>query len=175
MKRLILITGASRGIGHSLAIETFKKYTNDTLFILMSRDEIKLKETQNEMRLLNDQTSNEIKTIQIDFSQNSSVDNYIQQLTTNVDQLKTCQFDQIIIFYNHGTLLLGKVEEVADKVSNEFQINVTSVWCLMAALRQLFPIDKIPSQFHINISTLNSTRLLNDFSSYSASKCHFYS
>ncbi len=78
-------------------------------------------------------------------------------------------YDELYVFYNHGTLKLECVEKVADSATSEFQINVVSIWILMAALRDMFPSDLVPKQYHINISSLLATLVQPMCSLYSSS------
>jgi short-subunit dehydrogenase len=171
MNRLIIITGASRGIGKTIATEMAKKYkdTNDTIFILMARNVTKLEETKKEMTLIDDKN---ILLVPIDFSLDLKTNDYLKIIKDSLTSIsdKITNFNELFIFYNHGTDLIGYIQNVADNMSNEFITNVTSIWCLMAALMKLFPVDQNPVQFHINMSSLCATLIGNKSSQYSASK-----
>lgn len=95
-------------------------------------------------------------------------------LPLKIDLLKSVlpkdqSFDELYVFYNHGTLTLETVEKVANLATAEFQTNVISVWTLMSAIRDLFPTDLIAKQYHINTSSLLATVIQPMCSVYSSS------
>lgn len=84
-------------------------------------------------------------------------------------------YDELYVFYNHGTLKVESVDKIADSATEEFQINVVSVWTLMSALRELFPVKITPIQFHINMSSLLATQITKLLSIYNSSSYSFIS
>jgi short-subunit dehydrogenase len=167
-ERLIIITGASRGIGASLAFAFNEKFNDKSTFLLIARDQAKLDQVKNEIKSkLPASSHNEIHTLSLDFSRHMKV----EQLSEIFNKLFNVQdlYKQLFVFYNHGTLRLSPLENIANHVNDEFQINVTSVWILMTAIRQMFPLTVIPIQFHINISSLLATKVFKYFSIYSTS------
>ena len=171
--RLIIVTGASRGIGASLAIESSKKYNENTLFLLIARDLDKLEKVRSQMT----SQTNRIRLMQMDFSRaEQTVDELEEKLKLAInddDSFVSSQIKELIVFYNHGTLRLDTVERVATFALQEFQVNVTSVWLFLAAIRKLFPLNMIRTQFHVNISSLLATKFHELFSIYSSSKNYF--
>lgn len=167
-KRLIVITGASKGIGAQIALETNKKFTDkdtQTTFLLIARDLAKLHEVKAE--LIKENSQNNVLTLSYDFSRVTNVETLTDILRNNLtDQ----NFDEMYVFYNHGTLKIAGVELVADDATNEFQINVISVWQLLAAIRRLFPNNIVPKQYHINISSLVATQMSKMCSVYSSTR-----
>lgn len=167
-ERLIIITGASRGIGASLAYELNTKFNDKTTFLLIARDQSKLDEVKDEMKSkLGTSSQNIINTLSLDFSQHMKVEQVLDILTKMIKGHSA--FNQLFVFYNHGTLKLSPLENIANKVNDEFQINVTSVWILLTAIRQMFPLNSTPIQFHVNISSLLATKVFKYFSVYCTS------
>jgi short-subunit dehydrogenase len=167
-ERLIIITGASRGIGVSLAYELNDKFTDKSSFLLIARDQAKLDQVKAEMKnKMPTSSQNVIHTLSLDFSIQMKVEQVYEILNKIVNDQNS--YKQLFVFYNHGTLKLSPLEKIADHVNDEFQINVTSVWVLMAAIRQMFPLNAVPTQFHVNISSLLATKVLKHFSIYNTS------
>ena len=169
MQRLIVITGASRGIGASLAIETSRKYNQTTLYLLIARHQEALERVRTEM-LDSSSSSLHVLTMFIDFAKTFQV----AELSKLIKDVLQCErlghLSELFVFYNHGTLRLSTIERLADDVAEEFQINVCSVWTLMSTIRQLFPLNLVPNQFHVNISSLLATQLRELYSAYNSSK-----
>jgi len=150
VRRLIIITGASRGIGLSAAIEFNKRFPQNSHFVLLARDLAKLNEAKE--KLLKD-GSNSIEIVQIDFSNDSlKLDDCIDILNGAIDS--NANFGELYVIYNHGTLENGSVFEVVDeKLKGKFEANFFSVWNLLAAVGKLLPEKRIPKQFHVNINS----------------------
>ena len=156
--RLIIITGASRGIGASTAIEFSRKYNLNTEFVLLARDIEKLNETKNKMISLNKIQPDLIKLIQFDFSnKNFEINDYKASLTNalvDVDSSIIKPYDELIAIYNHGTLDYGLIENQNNEIlQGKFQTNFVSIWLLLNAIQSLFPENLIQNQFHININS----------------------
>ena len=158
-QRLIIITGASRGIGASAAIEFNKHYKSNTEFILLARDINNLNKTKNQMLSLNKIDENLIKLVPFDFSKkNLEVTDYkktlIEALDKNLDS-----FNELIVVYNHGTLDYSLIENANNEIlQDKFQTNFISIWLLLNAVQSLFPENITPKQFHVNINSSFSTK-----------------
>jgi NAD(P)-dependent dehydrogenase (short-subunit alcohol dehydrogenase family) len=178
MQRLVIITGASRGIGAQIALDLNKRFGENTRYLLIARDQPKLEEVKAQMskensNLVHSSTKNKFVVLAMDFSSHFTTKEMfelIKSSLTNNGEQQLDKLDELYVFYNHGTLSLAPVEEIADQMDEQFRTNVTSVWILMAAIREMFPISMVPVQFHINISSLLATKLIESFSAYSASR-----
>lgn len=155
MKRLIIVTGASRGIGRAIAIELNSFRNADSHIILLARDVDKLADVRAQIER-DSESRNTVSAVSVDFSLENSVDVYFEILknglgdaANNVDQ-----FEELIVVYNHGTLVFGNVSFVAQQELREnFEVNLFSIWSLLAAINLLFPLAVISRQFHVNISS----------------------
>jgi short-subunit dehydrogenase len=170
--RLVVITGASRGIGASVAIEFSRKYDTNTEFILLARDLNNLNETKCKMMSLNKINESFIKIIKFDFSnKNLELEDYKETLNKALDrQIKS--YDELIVVYNHGTLDYGLIQNQTNQILQEkSQTNFISIWLLLNAIQSLFPENLVPKQFHIN---LNSSFSANPFANWSVQCCGIY-
>lgn len=150
MKRLICVTGSSRGIGRSIALEFNKFYSKDTHFILFARDLNKLTEVKNQ---INEESNslNKATTVEIDFSIQHEVADFYKLLKTNIPEI---HFDELIFVYNHGSLEYGSVSLAAQEtLRTKFEINLFSIWTLCSAVQLLLPTSLIKKQAHVNISS----------------------
>ena len=169
----IQLLGASKGIGRQIAYSTNKRFNENTLFVLISRDLSNLEYVKNDMlkeKSPNIALSNKIITLSHDFSRNVDVNQCLDILKSLFKNEDFSFVTELYVFYNHGSLRIGTIEKVADYSLNEFQINVASIWVLIAAIRHLFPLDLVPSQFHINISSLWASKLQESCSIYNCTR-----
>lgn len=76
-------------------------------------------------------------------------------LKINLPEEKTLkQFNKLVCVYNHGTLLHGSIIDVAsNNLRSNFEINLFSIWTLLASINVVLPSSLLPKQFHINISS----------------------
>ena len=171
LKRLIIVTGASRGVGREIAIECNKIYEKETLFVLIARNMNKLEDVKS---LLREQKSNETNvytTFKFDFSnQNYQTVDYLKEFTSFLNGYDLSKISELFVFYNHGTLILSSVENSIQHLNEFFETNVLSVWKLLGCIRQLFQIEKTPKQYHINISSKSAYNLHPHLSAFSSSK-----
>ena len=133
----------------------------------MARNIDKLEEIKNEMNTKN--PKNLVLTVQLDFSKTKKVDDLAKIIDSLFKSLDLSKVNEMLVFYNHGTLIMGSIETNADHASEQFQINVISVWVLLSAIRKLFTLEKVPSQFHVNISTSLADFQQESFSIYNTS------
>ena len=171
IKRIVIITGASRGIGARLAIDLNNKWKDDTLFILIARDYKKLEAIKHEL-LEKSNKSNEYILLKIDFSDSSvGVDEYKKYLTDilNINQMQD-RLNEIYIFYNHGTLELMPIEDSASISAEFYQTNLISVWKFLSAIRSIFPISDSITQYHINTSSKMAHIKVASYSLYTSCK-----
>lgn len=95
-KTLFVITGASRGIGRTIAVEAAKRCSGDALFLLMARSEPKLKETSDEILKINPKFAVKILPCDLSKVDANSFDPTLEIITASAP------FDQSYIFHNAG-------------------------------------------------------------------------
>lgn len=147
LSRLVIITGASRGIGKTIAVEFSSFYTNNTHFILIARDLERL----NEVKAQIDHINNKVTIFQIDFSNdNLTFDDYFDLIKTSTSQ---DIYSEVIVVYNHGTLEYGSIVQTDDiSLKKKFEINFFSIWKLLSSIERLFSYDSC-KRIHININS----------------------
>lgn len=153
MKRLVICTGSSRGIGKSIVTEFNKTFSLETTFVLLARDLEKLNQVKDQ--ILNESNSaNSVILIQVDFSQPNQVIDYFNLLKNHIDENKLIDFEELYVVYNHGTLEYGNVSLVAqERLREKFETNLLSIWSLLGAINLYIPTTVISRQFHVNISS----------------------
>ena len=157
-----------KGIGARLAVDLNERYSSETLFILIARDEAKLESVIKEDSF---KPTNRYCTLKIDFSND---DDYKKEIENILKKEDLKYMSELFVFYNHGTLNLLKIEDAA-KISTQFyQINVISVWKLLAAILALFPINENLKQYHINTSSKMAFVHLPLYSLYTSSKYYYF-
>lgn len=93
--------------------------------------------------------------VTVDFARLPNHTSYVSVLEENLPSRKELEeFDELISVYNHGTLEFGSVEHEAEHdLRNKFEINVFSVWSLLAAVNKLIPESVIANQKFVNITS----------------------
>lgn len=117
-KTYFLITGASRGIGQTMALRLASKLKAGSLVVLMARNEEGLAKTKADIVAL--EKGINVKTFSLELS-TASADNFVEILNASLDEgLKPTDFERAIIIHNAGTV--GDVSKRAVEVSD------TSLW-----------------------------------------------
>ena len=85
MKRLILVTGASRGIGEAIVMELNRIYNADSYFLLLARDSVKLEKVKQKI-IDTSEKMNQASVIAVDFSVINKIDDYYKFLKDNLPE-----------------------------------------------------------------------------------------
>lgn len=92
--------------------------------------------------------------IHVDFAESLKIEDYIDLLNKNLPAEKELsQFQKLVCVYNHGTLEHGCIVDAAHDLQRKFEINVFSIWKLLASINVVLPVSVISKQFHVNISS----------------------
>ena len=171
MKRLIIITGASRGIGRAIATELNRFHNSDSHILLLARDVEKLAEVRDQIEK-DSNSRNTVRTVSVDFSTENSVELYFKILKDALDDVgdNLGEFEELIVIYNHGTLVFGNVSFVAQELREDFEVNLFSIWTLLAAINLLLPLNVVSKQFHVNISSGYATEANANWSGHCCGK-----
>ena len=143
------------------------KFHQNSIFLLIARDFNKLIQVKEELE--NQSTANKIIINSFDFSNHMPYMNMVEILNQNLKDILLSDLKELYVFYNHGTLKIENILKSSDEAQQEFQINVLSVWTLLGALKHIFPIENVPIQFHVNISSLWASLPTVNVSTYNTS------
>lgn len=168
-QRIVIVTGASRGIGAEIALEAGERFKDNTVLLLIARNHTKLDEVKTKINIANQTGHISVRTLQIDFSHPAKVNDYAEKVRDVLSDVDLSQVKELLTFYNHGTMKTGSIEDVADSAVDEFTANVTSVWLFLSAVRMVFPIEAVSKQFHINISSILASQPAASISIYCSS------
>jgi short-subunit dehydrogenase len=152
---LIIVTGSSRGIGEAIATEFGQHFKNDAHILLMARDITKLNQVKKKILSSLPNSNNKVSVLNMDFSADYKVNDYFKLIKEILDDDYLANFDELYVIYNHGTLEFGSVSLVAQSnmLQEKFEVNLFSIWNLLAAVNLLIPTTVISKQFHVNISS----------------------
>lgn len=146
-KTLFIMSGASRGIGRTMAIECAAKLATGSVIVLLARSVNGLEETKAQILAKNPKNVTVI-IFSIDLTRPSS-DQIKHIFDTTLSERSVADFQLAIIVHSIGTL--GDVTKLAkefdEKTINDwhdyYSINVFSVVALNAAFLTLFEANKI--------------------------------
>ena len=92
MKRLLIITGSSRGIGKSIALEFNRVFRRDCVFLLMARDLENLNAVKNQI-IFESEARNQVNITQIDFASQYQVSDYFSLLKNTFPDFENENFN----------------------------------------------------------------------------------
>ncbi|XP_070507851.1 sepiapterin reductase-like [Chironomus tepperi] len=162
-----LITGASRGIGKTMAIETSKNFAPGSVVVLLARSQSGLEDTRSKIMESNAGIKVIIKSIDLT---KPSVEEYDEIIADSFD--KSVKYDQAMIIHNVGTL--GDVAkwstdiENYKELENYFSINVFAPTILNNRLLKRFPIDL--KKFVVNVTSKAGLTPFKSFTFYCMGK-----
>lgn len=167
-KTYLLITGASRGIGRTMAIECSKKIAPGSLVVLLARSESGLNKTKDQI------SSNSkpiiVRTIPIDLS-NAQKSELQKAILTSLEGYNAKDFERALIIHNAGSLgdstKLAKELDDMDYWVDYYKLNVFSVTVLNAVFMKEFQdIEKVV----VNITSLCGIQPFPSLSYYCSGK-----
>ncbi|XP_015914185.1 sepiapterin reductase [Parasteatoda tepidariorum] len=160
----LIVTGASRGLGQTLAIEFCKKLCDGSDAFLLARDKSKLTLTQD---AISSTTSVKPQIVAIDLALPDSP-SYEHLLTKYAQK----SYSQVILIHNAGTL--GDVSKTAanctssSEIRDYFDLNVHSAMFLTSAFLKVF--EKSERKLIINISSLAAIQPFQGWNLYCTGK-----
>jgi short-subunit dehydrogenase len=156
-----IITGASKGIGKSIAIELAKKQYN---LVLVARSENLLKEVKKEIE--NNQKV-AVETLALDLSENDSASKLLAFCETK-------NLNISVLVNNAGYGLSGKIDKHSvENNSNMIQLNVLS---LTQITQTFLPIlEKNSPSYILNVASTASYQAIPGLAIYSATKAYVLS
>ncbi|EFA08713.1 sepiapterin reductase [Tribolium castaneum] len=168
-KALVVVTGASRGIGRTIALEIARNLNQNSILILLARSSNDLEQTKN--LILEVDKSLNVITESVDLS-SADVPTYekiIDKATASVD---TTGIEFGIIFHNAGTT--GEIKRTTDltdvKIWREYyDLNLFQVTALNSVfVRRIRPIA--PQLVVVNITSLCGRTPFKNLAMYGSAK-----
>jgi sepiapterin reductase len=163
-KVLVIITGASRGLGQALAIQMSKTLTNPTL-LLMSRTLADLEQTGNLCKEKNEKVLVKNKVF-------DALTAKKEDLNDILDTIPEDFFDSVILVHNAGSLgnQGTKIVDFDDitEMNEYYRINVFSVMLLNSLVAKRF--KGVKEKVVINISSLCAIEPFATWGSYCSGK-----
>lgn len=162
-----LITGASRGIGKTMAIETSKNFAPGSVVVLLARSQSGLDDTK--AKILESNSGVKVIVKAIDLTK-PSVEEYDDIIAGSFD--KSVKFDLAMIIHNVGTL--GDVAkwstdiESYSELENYFSTNVFAPTILNNRLLKAFPTDL--KKFIVNVTSKAGQTPFKSFTFYCMGK-----
>lgn len=152
-KSLILITGASKGIGRTIAIEISRHLAQDSVIVLLARSEVGLKETKLQIQEIDKSLS--VLTYIIDLSK-PDIEEYnsiFKNILSSIDQ-NDIHFG--IIFHNAGHV--GTLKQTTDLIDLDlwrkyYDLNMFSVILLNSVFKNNLQ-SVVPQLMIVNITSL---------------------
>lgn len=162
-----LITGASRGIGKTMAIETSKNFASGSVVVLLARSQSGLEDTK--AKILESNPGIKVIVKAIDLTK-PSVEEYDEIIAGSFD--KTVNYDLAMVIHNVGTL--GDVSKVStdiesySELENYFSTNVFAPTILNNRLLKAFPVGL--KKFIVNITSKSGHVPFKSFTFYCMGK-----
>ncbi|VEN63818.1 unnamed protein product [Callosobruchus maculatus] len=168
-KCIVFVTGASRGIGRTIAVELSRRLQQNSIFVLIARSEKGLEETKNLIQEV-DKALN-VQTIALDLSKPNLVEytNIFNKVLSSIDK------DDIysaLFFHNAGSI--GEAKQTTDlidlqKWSDYYHFNLFSVALLNSTfIKLLRPVA--PQLVVVNITSLAGRQPFVNLSMYGSGK-----
>ncbi|KAG8234307.1 hypothetical protein J437_LFUL013047 [Ladona fulva] len=153
-RAFLVVTGASRGIGRTTAVEFSRRLPANSVCLLLARCEADLEATVAEAKAVNRQITYIRKSIDLAQPEGNELNGILME---GIGASKS-SFDQAIIIHNVGSV--GDVTERAANMGNfskwqdYFSLNVFSVAVFNTEFLKIFTSSEIKNRLVINITSL---------------------
>lgn len=154
-KTFFVVSGASRGIGRTMAIECAAKMLSGSVIVLLARSASGLDETKAQI-LAKNQMNVTVHTFAMDLTRPSSAE-FANIFDTALNERNIADFQLAIIVHNVGTI--GDITQWARTIGDDidiwndyYSINVFSVAALNSAFLKLFETNEI-RRLVVNVSS----------------------
>lgn len=161
----LIVTGASRGLGYTIAIEMCKKLCEGSSILLLARDKTKLALTE-EFILKTSFVKPQVVAIDLALPDSPSYEHLLMKCTHSFSP-----FRQVILIHNAGTL--GDVSKTvatcssSTEIKDYFDLNLHSVMFLTSAFLKVFETEH---KIIINISSLAAVQPFKGWNLYCTAK-----
>ena len=159
-KTVCIITGASRGLGRSIALNFTNLFPKDSVFILLARDTKSLSDTKQAIT----------QKCAIHYFEQGTLDQGVfdSLLPKCLEELqvKADEFEQACIVHNAGSLECEMTSDLTSilRISNYYNVNLSGVVVLNASFLRLF--KQVEHKIIIGISSLGALQPVNSWALY---------
>jgi len=164
-RSFVLITGASRGFGRSLALEMGKVVGAGSTLLLMARNKEDLEVTKEIVRDARPGLAVECETLDLATADKESLERVVKANYGSADH------EVAIVIQNAGTIGQNgrKITELTDidEMSRYYRLNLFSVICLNSVFQSMFPKSRM---VFINISSILALQPLTTWGNYCGGK-----
>lgn len=164
-RSFLLITGASRGFGRSLAVEMGKVVGAGSTLLLMSRNKEDLEHTKEIVRDARPGLAVECAFVDLATADKDTLEKAVKANYGSADH------EVAIVIQNAGTLGQDgrKITELTDidEMSRYYRLNLFSVICLNSVFQSMFPKSRM---VFINISSILALQPLTTWGNYCGGK-----
>ncbi|XP_068915562.1 sepiapterin reductase-like [Tenebrio molitor] len=168
-KAIVVVTGASRGIGRTIALEISRNLNQNSIIVLLARSEGDLEQTKNLIQEVDKSLT--VITHAVDLA-TADVKTYEAILEKSTSAVDTTGIEFGIIFHNAGTT--GDVKQTTDLTSyrawrEHFDLNLFSAAALNSVfIRKVRPIA--PQLVVVNITSMCGRVPFKNLAMYCSSK-----
>jgi len=163
-KTLVIVTGASRGLGQAIAVQMAHAIADPTL-LLISRSSQDLKTTKNLCQNANDQCIIKLETMDLNIAD-------VQDMNAIIEKIDFTPFNSLILVHNAGSIGNQGTKMVDfDKIQvmqDYYRLNVFSVMLLNSVVYK--KSKNIDHKLVINISSIAAIQPFETWGSYCSAK-----
>jgi len=164
-RSFVLITGASRGFGRSLALEMGKVVGAGSTLLLMARNKEDLEQTKEIVRDARPGLAVECEVVDLATADKDVLEKAVKAKYGSADH------EIAMVIQNAGTLGQDgrKITELTniDEMSGYYRLNLFSVICLNSVFQSLFPKSRM---IFVNISSILALQPLTTWGNYCGGK-----
>uniref|UniRef100_A0A8D9FCD8 Sepiapterin reductase n=2 Tax=Cacopsylla melanoneura TaxID=428564 RepID=A0A8D9FCD8_9HEMI len=166
-KTLMLITGASQGIGEYWAVEFSKKLAKDSVVLLWARSEAGLEATKNKVIAANPGVVVKTHAVDLSKAKGSEFNSYLSQISGS-------EFELCFLVNNAGSI--GDVKKFAQDMKDEQEwndylaLNVVSFATLTSSFVSLYPPSPSRETCILNVTSLAAVQPMPSFGFYCVGK-----
>ncbi|CAO1302754.1 unnamed protein product [Diamesa serratosioi] len=162
-----VITGASKGIGATIAIETSKKFKSGSVVVLLARSKEGLEATKAAILEFNDQLKVFVKSIDLTKPTAEELNSILNE---SFDA--SVSYDMALVIHNVGTVgdvsKLAKEVEDYSELENYFSTNVFAPIVLNTQLMKMIPFNT--QKVIVNITSATAVNAFKSFAFYCSGK-----
>ncbi|TRY66270.1 hypothetical protein DNTS_026227 [Danionella cerebrum] len=152
-KALVIITGASRGFGRSLAISVAPLLSAGSVMVLAARSGDRLEELQRELNVTG-KTNLTVRCAAVDLGCKAGVERVVAETRSSDPEI-----DRLMLFHNAGDVSRYCRDFTdLDELNSYMSLNVSSALCLTAGVLQAVPGRTGLKRIIVNISSLCAVR-----------------